>query len=121
MEKRAVIKKCPEKDIDPDRPRSEQKICLYTHDGSRLLGRHPDRESAMRQERLIQMKKHGKFKLIAEKTGKAAPSDFEGHRQGLKSWIDVMIDSWTYGNTGQAFQTLKNIQRQLKIIEREMR
>jgi len=53
MKRIAVIKQCQEKDIDPDRPRSEQKYCLYTHDGSRLLGRHPTKESAINQEQAI--------------------------------------------------------------------
>ena len=49
----AVIKECRESDIDPDRPKSEQKICLYTHDGKKLLGRHPNKESAEKQEAAI--------------------------------------------------------------------
>jgi len=54
----AVIKKCREQDHD-DRPASEQRWCLYTHDGKKLLGRHPSKESALKQERAIQVHKHG--------------------------------------------------------------
>jgi len=54
----AIIKKCPEKDIDPDRPSSEQQYCLYTKDESRLLGRHPSKEEALDQEKAVQYFKH---------------------------------------------------------------
>lgn len=60
----AVIKKCREQDIDPDRPRSEQKVCLYTKDGTKLLGRHPSKESAEKQERAIQTRKHSRLQLV---------------------------------------------------------
>ena len=50
----AVIRKCKKGDSEEGKP-----WCLYTHDNSRLLGRHPSKESAEKQERLIQMKKHG--------------------------------------------------------------
>ncbi len=56
----AIIKDCRKKDLDPDRPVSEQKVCLYTHSKPhRLLGRHPDEEAAKKQERAIQWRKHG--------------------------------------------------------------
>lgn len=55
--KEAVIKQCPKKDKD-DRPSSQQKWCLFTSDGSRLLGRHPSKEKALSQERAIQKAKH---------------------------------------------------------------
>ena len=54
---KAVIKKCPEKDKD-DRPDSQQKWCLYTRDGDKLLGRHPSKEKALKQEWVIRMRKH---------------------------------------------------------------
>jgi hypothetical protein len=53
----AVIKRCPKVDQD-DRPKSQQQYCLYTHDESRLLGRHPTKEDALKQERVIQIHKH---------------------------------------------------------------
>jgi len=52
----AVIKKCRKQDMD-DRPASEQKWCLYTHDGKKLLGRHPTEEAAKKQERAIHVHK----------------------------------------------------------------
>ena len=61
---REVIRRCLKGDIDPDRPVSDQEFCLYTKRKDakgrrRLLGRHPDRESALGQERLIQIRKRG--------------------------------------------------------------
>lgn len=53
-----MIKKCLKKDIDLNRPMSEQKWCLYSKDGSKLLGRHPSKESALKQERAVQIHKH---------------------------------------------------------------
>lgn len=64
MLKTAVIKKCREQDIDPDRPRSEQKYCLYSRDGSKLLGRHPTQDSAKNQEKAIQTRKHSRLQLV---------------------------------------------------------
>jgi len=59
MRRTAVIKDCRKEDYDPKRPKSEQEVCLYTHDGKELLGRHPNKESAEKQERAIQWRKHG--------------------------------------------------------------
>lgn len=54
----AVIKKLPKSDRDDKRPASEQIWGLYTSDGSRLLGRHPTREKAEKQEKAVQYFKH---------------------------------------------------------------
>lgn len=55
-----IIKPCRKRDLDPDRPKSQQKVCLYTkRKPRRLLGRHPNRPSAIRQERVIEMRKRG--------------------------------------------------------------
>ena len=53
----SIIKRCPKKDQD-NRPKSEQQYCLYTKDKDRLLGRHPTKEDAGKQEKLIQIRKH---------------------------------------------------------------
>jgi hypothetical protein len=59
IEKTAIIKPCAKKDIDPDRPLSEQRICLYSKKNpGKLLGRHPNEESAKKQEAVIQIHKH---------------------------------------------------------------
>jgi hypothetical protein len=64
-ELREIIKRCLKGDIDPDRPTSEQEICLYSKRRDprtgrrRLLGRHHDRGEALGQERLIQAIKKG--------------------------------------------------------------
>lgn len=54
----AVIKRCPKKDVIDDRPKSQQQWCLYTRDESRLLGRHPSKDKALKQEQVIQIHKH---------------------------------------------------------------
>ena len=51
-----VIRPCRKRDIDPERP--GRKICLYDRFGRRLLGRHPSRAAALRQERAIEIAKH---------------------------------------------------------------
>jgi len=57
--KTAIIRPCDKKDIDPDRPLSEQKVCLYSKKTpGKLLGRHPNEESARKQEAVIQIHKH---------------------------------------------------------------
>lgn len=56
-----ILRPCRARDIDPKRPRSQQMICLYTKKPPRrLLGRHPNRASALRQEAVIEMRKHGR-------------------------------------------------------------
>jgi len=61
----AVIKKCRKKDYDPKRPKSKQRWCLYDHKGKKLLGRHPSKKRALRQERAIQVRKHGQVMKYA--------------------------------------------------------
>ena len=55
---KSVIKRCPKKNLTKDRPKSEQVWCLLTKDEDRLLGRHPTKEDALKQEKLIQIRKH---------------------------------------------------------------
>lgn len=52
-----IIRPCRRRDIDPKRP--GLRVCLYDSKGRRLLGRHPNRGSALRQERAIQVRKRG--------------------------------------------------------------
>lgn len=52
-----MIKRCPKKNKTKARPAKDQKYCLFTKSGKRLLGRHPSRTRALKQERLIEMKK----------------------------------------------------------------
>jgi len=54
-----VIKPCRTKDMTQVRAKDLQKWCLWNASGQRILGRHRSRSGAARQERLIQMKKHG--------------------------------------------------------------
>lgn len=64
----AVIKRCLKRDLDPKRPKGKQKWCLYTRGKKkgkrRLLGRHPSKESALKQEQAIQVHKHGIVKYM---------------------------------------------------------
>lgn len=54
----AVIRKCKSSDITDDKPAGEQQWCLYSRKNpDKLLGRHPSKESAERQERAIQANK----------------------------------------------------------------
>jgi hypothetical protein len=53
-----VIGKCRRSDYDPKRPRSAQKVCLFTRNKPRkLLGRHPNTVSAKRQEVAIEIRR----------------------------------------------------------------
>jgi hypothetical protein len=54
-----VIKRCRAEDRDPNRSKRDQQWCLWDSKGKKILGRHPSRERALRQERLIQVRKHG--------------------------------------------------------------
>ncbi len=54
----AVIKPCKKKDKD-SRPAKKQRWCLYDHRGEKLLGRHPSKAKALKQEKAIQVRKHG--------------------------------------------------------------
>lgn len=53
MRRYANIKQCNKEDIDPDRPRDEQKYCLYAKSSGKLLGRHSTIEEAQEQEAAI--------------------------------------------------------------------
>jgi len=54
-----IIVKCREQDRSPDRPARAQVWCLWDRKKKRVLGRHQSYERALRQERLIEMRKHG--------------------------------------------------------------
>lgn len=54
-----MIKRCRKMDMKPGRRSSAQRWCLWDSKGKRVLGRHPSRSKADRQERLIQARKHG--------------------------------------------------------------
>lgn len=53
MRRCANIKECKSEDIDPDRPRSEQRYCLYAKSNGKLLGRHSTIDEAQKQEAAI--------------------------------------------------------------------
>lgn len=65
MNKSSVIKRCPEKFQD-DRPKDQQRWCLFTHDGDKVLGRHPSKEKAEAQERAVQSHKHSSVEQIVD-------------------------------------------------------
>lgn len=51
-----IIKKCRISDRTSKRPAREQKWCLWDSKGKRILGRHPNRDKALSQEKLIHLK-----------------------------------------------------------------
>jgi hypothetical protein len=53
-----VIEPCPKWAYTADKTKRDQKWCLFTSDGSRVIGRHSSQEKAERQERAIQWRKH---------------------------------------------------------------
>lgn len=53
-----VIGTCRKRDYDPKRPKSAQRVCLFTRNKPRkLLGRHPNLMSAKRQEVAIEIRR----------------------------------------------------------------
>lgn len=77
LDKDAIVRKCRERDIDKNRSRDEQTFCLYSKDGKRLLGRHPDKESAYKQEYAIQKSKGARcLEAAITLIEKSAVSDF---------------------------------------------
>lgn len=54
-----IIKRCRKNDLTSKKSKSKQRWCLWTKSESRILGRHPSKSRAIKQERLIEMKKHG--------------------------------------------------------------
>lgn len=91
VEKTAIIKPCAKKDIDPDRSLSEQQVCLYSKKNpGKLLGRHPNEESAKKQEQAIQISKHAAQKLsslILEGKSQEAVIAFQDYQ---KEAIDLL-------------------------------
>jgi len=84
MKRTAVIIPCKKEDFDPDRPKSEQKMCLYTKDRKKLLGRHPDATSAKQQEKAIHSRGGSAANREALKSGKVnlrTVSEHEGRYQ----------------------------------------
>ena len=92
----AVIRKCLKEDKD-DRPADEQEWCLYTKDGDQLLGRHPSKEDALKQEAVIEMHKSAlrvasRFldKIPGGLGDKKTPSDFD--QDQLSKGIEVELE-----------------------------
>lgn len=55
-----IMKPCRKRDLDPKRPKSQQKVCLYSKKKpGKLLGRHPNRAAARKQEQAIEIRKRG--------------------------------------------------------------
>lgn len=54
-----MIRPCRKRDLDPKRSLRSQKVCLYSRKTGKLLGRHPTTTSALKQERAIEIRKHG--------------------------------------------------------------
>jgi hypothetical protein len=98
MEKKvAVIRKCKKGDSVEGKP-----ICLYTHDGSRLLGRHPSVESARKQEAAIKAQGNLKELITAFDTGS---DDFDAN---LSQEILNDMDAWSSAELVEYAKELKN-------------
>lgn len=54
-----VIRPCRNADRTASKRVSSQKWCLWDSKAKKILGRHPTRSRALRQERAIQVRKHG--------------------------------------------------------------
>jgi hypothetical protein len=113
VEKVAVIKPCKKKDIDPDRPMSEQKICLYTQDGKRLLGRHPSEEAARNQEIAIKAR-GGKTENTMIKIGNHFYKVAEGFDDKPKGWTKESIKEYVKTLTGNAKHKVTKCIKELK-------
>jgi hypothetical protein len=81
MLRTAVIQKCRKSDLD-ERPQAEQVWCLYSKDGKKLLGRHPSKESAQKQETAIQISKHATVR-------KCKPSERDPEHEELSEWQQI--------------------------------
>jgi hypothetical protein len=88
--KTAILKECREKDIDPDRPRSEQKWCLYSKSTGKLLGRHPSKEDAMKQEQAIHVNKGGCVTLARRLASK-------GYSEEALELLKTEFNEWSEG------------------------
>jgi hypothetical protein len=87
----ATIKPCRAEDKDPKRPASEQKVCLYTKDGKRLLGRHPDKEAARKQEIAIKAR-GGALTAHGGKTVKKTAATLEPvSAAGIAEWLEWVV------------------------------
>jgi hypothetical protein len=54
-----IIKRCRKLDLTPKKARKDQRWCLWDAKGEKIIGRHPSRSRALRQEHVIQLKKRG--------------------------------------------------------------
>lgn len=70
-----AIDKCRASDITSDRPKSEQKWCVYTSDKKRLLGRHPSREKALKQLAAIEISKKAASASLTFREAAADPNE----------------------------------------------
>ncbi len=99
VERTAVIRDCKKKDFDPDRPASEQRVCLYTKDGKRLLGRHPDEESARKQE--VAIKARGgstkRTAIFPPRKHTLTEKEVPAAKAHLKKWKGDRISDWEVG------------------------
>lgn len=74
-----TIRRCKPSDRDPDRPAKDQVWCLYSKDEDKLLGRHPTKEKAEKQERAVQIQKARSKGHNIPKKGARIPRKAELH------------------------------------------
>lgn len=81
-EETKTIRKCREEDAEPGKP-----WCLYSSDGSKLLGRHATREEYVAQEQAIEANKSDLLKGITETE---SFESFESAESAIKKFIAKM-------------------------------
>jgi hypothetical protein len=80
-----IIKKCPTSAYRADRAKKDQRWCLFTSEGDRIIGRHPTKARALRQERAIQWRKQmgrlGQEPLLIQVADRSEPIEVKvtGH------------------------------------------
>ena len=88
------ISKCKVEDIDPDKPKSDQVWCVYSEDGSKLLGRHATRDEAVQQLRAVEANKAEEIsarlrRILEEKVRKNNENAKEGRKTNLRTLFAI--------------------------------
>jgi len=93
-----TIKRCEQRDMDPKRSAAEQKYCLFTKDGSRLLGRHETMEQAQEQEAAIHAKGGSTNISLADQKGNTMTRQYIKLAEVPESAVQSLYDQkWGEG------------------------
>lgn len=118
----AIIKRCRKEDHDPNKSAADQKWCLYSKKSpGKLLGRHPSKESAKKQEAAIQINKHGETKMsslneIAKNLRKIASveKEAEGWENLPKGWTESSARKFWNSLTGEVKHKITKCMKQME-------